>query len=243
MLDTSPSAQVWYAAGRPNVDDLSPCSGYCATCGTAISEGVSVAKIETPSTADFSAYYRFGQHVCSACAWMYRLGKGRPGNYLVYGSQLEYLVISHDSKSEGKRPWLDALQGLDHVPGNTLISGVLTTDVKPRLWHKTQVATRSNFGLYVHAPDYDISTYLSFSFGMFLSLALFMCSVLELGYSKQAIFHGLLTRYDKAKGNLALVMELEKQLSPRRSMDYFVPALLVAGLTKKEQKTCQPPLI
>lgn len=100
----SASQHAWHAAGRPDHGYASSdAGGPCATCAAPLASGaVALSEIETPTTANHADLFRFGaRHVCPACAWLYAAGKGRPGNYLVTGDHIEYLVISVDSVVTG----------------------------------------------------------------------------------------------------------------------------------------------
>lgn len=158
------SQLAWTAAGSPAHGYASECaSTICATCAMPISDGVHLSEIETPTMANHADYFRFGsKHVCHACAWLYGLGKGRPGNYIATPSVLEFVVISLESVVADKRPWLAVFRDLVQLPGDTPAAGVMTTDVKPRLWPRVRLATIARFGLYLHAPDYDVSEWRAF---------------------------------------------------------------------------------
>lgn len=90
---------------HPYTDEA--CDTVCATCAAAITHGVPLTQIETPTTANHADYFRFGsKHVCPACAWLFDAGKGRPGNYIATPGRMEYAVISLESVVTDKRPWL-----------------------------------------------------------------------------------------------------------------------------------------
>ena len=134
---------TWHGAGRPAlVYDVTTHHGHCATCGAAI-DGVAVhiKEIECPTLTQHADFIAHGQHVCPACAWLYGAGKGKPGNFIATPDKYEQAVISLSSVVEDKRPWLTIIREIAKLPSDTPVCGVLTTDVKPRLWPRMQAAT------------------------------------------------------------------------------------------------------
>lgn len=105
----SASQHTWKAAEKPaHPYTEEPTATVCATCAAPIESGVHLAQIETPATANHADYFRFGsKHICPACAWLFAVGKGRPGNYIATPDGLEYAVISLESAAErpAKRRW------------------------------------------------------------------------------------------------------------------------------------------
>lgn len=230
----SASRLAWHAAGQPPHEyRASATSGICATCADALVDGVPLAQIETPTFANHADYFRFGAtHVCPACAWLYGIGKGRPGNYLAYGDRIEFTVISLESVVTDKRPWLDVLRELATLPGDTPVAGVMTTDVKPRLWPRARLASRARCGLYLHAPDYDVSEFREFDLDACLSLVDLMLPALSAGYAKASLYFGLLRDHTRTRRDPAQAMHWETTLASHRHQPYFVPALIAAGVTK-----------
>ena len=210
--------------------------GNCATCGAEIAQGVPISKIENPTFSQNADFLRYSKHVCVACAWLYWAGKGKPGNFLAANNKYEQLVISHESVVEDKDNWHSALTKLSKLPPDTLACGVLTTDVKPRLWPRTKLVTVGNFGLHVHAQDYDLSAFVQFDLAECLAISTIMLDPLISGFSKQSIFHGLLTDYQRASKQISITMHWEQALSPIRSSPAFIPALLITGTTKEAKK-------
>lgn len=238
----SPSHYTWQSAGNPTHPYKEEAiNGQCATCGSPTNIGIPLTEIETPSTANHADYFRFGsKHVCCACAWLYAVGKGRPGNYIANGDRMESLVISQESVVIDKRPWLIALNELAEMPPETSITGVMTTDVKPRLWPKTRFATVENFGLYVHAPDYDLSTWLDFSLNDCLAATRLMREPLLAGFSKASIYHGLFRDFARTGRDPTKAMEWERKLAEMRKKSYFIPALIAAGIKQEDKKDVKP---
>lgn len=232
----SASIHTWQAAGEPaHPYAEEPCSRACATCAAPIAVGVPLREIETPTTANHADLFRFSQHVCRACAWLYAIGKGRPGNYIATQA-LEYAVISLDSVVADKRPWLDVLRDLAALPRDTVVAGVMTTDVKPRLWPRVRLATIDRFGLYVHAPDYDVSEYREFDLRACLDAVTAMLDPLAAGFSKASLMHGLLRDYARAKRDLAAAIAWERALQQHRGQPHFLPALIAAGVRKEPRQ-------
>lgn len=182
MSITAPQ-YVYHCAKSPDVDLVENANCVCATCAAEIPMGVPISKIENPTFSQNADFLRYSKHVCVACAWLYWAGKGKPGNFIAAGSSYAQLVISHESVVENKEPWFKALNRIADMPTDTLACGVLTTDVKPRLWPRTKLATVGNFGLYVHAQDYDLSAYVEFDLFECLRISELIRAPLISGYS------------------------------------------------------------
>ena len=238
----SATLHAWAAAGSsPPPYDAAPAAGHCATCGTETTAGVSLDQIETPTTSGHADLFRFGsQHVCPGCAWLFAAGKGRPGNYIAYGQRLEYTVISLESVVDDKRPWLEVLRDVAALPAQTPIAGVMTTDVKPRLWHRARLASVGQFGLLIHAPDYDVSEWRSFDLAECLSIVDAMLPALHAGFAKQSLYFGLLRDYARASRQLDQAIAWEKTLRPLAASPAFLPALIAAGTTKDQKHDIKP---
>jgi rubredoxin len=240
--EMSASLHTWTAAGspaHPYADEQ--CVTVCATCAAPISSGVPLAQIETPTTANHADYFRFGsKHVCPACAWLFAAGKGRPGNYIATPSGTEYTVISLESVVEDKRPWIDVLADVAAMPPDAPVAGVMTTDVKPRLWPRVRLSTVARFGLYLHAPDYDVSEYREFSLPACLDLIGKMIAPLIAGYAKASLYHGLFRDHARTARDPARALAWDATLAPHRSQPHFLPALIAAGVTKESKQDVKP---
>lgn len=232
----TPSEYIYDCAGRPDIDaNFEPCE-VCATCGIQTNSGIPISSIENPTFSQHADFMRYSKHVCYGCAWLYWSGKGKPGNFIAAGGQYHQLVISHESVVEDKMPWIKRLKMVAQMPFETLVSGVLTTDVKPRLWPRTRLATVGDFGLYVHAPDYDLSDYVRFDLHKCLALSESFSPILVSGFAKMSIYHGLLRDYARAGKNLAQTIGWENQIKSIRATPEFIPALLISGVTKEDKK-------
>jgi len=229
---------AWVAAGKPihqYTEDA--CSTVCATCAMQIIHGVPLSQIETPTTANHADYFRYGsKYVCSACAWLFGAGKGKPGNYIATPNCMEYAVISLDSVVENKRPWIVILKDIAAMPNDTPVAGVMTTDVKPRLWPKTRIATVGRFGLYIHSADYDVSEYREFDLSACVSLIDTMCEPLANGYAKTSLYHGLFRDYARTVRDTVAAIAWEAEILPHRNKPHFLPALIAAGVTMESKR-------
>ncbi|ACL60549.1 hypothetical protein [Methylobacterium nodulans] len=79
---------------------------------------------------------------------------------LALGDRLWWPTIT--DPMEDRPRWRGLLGQIGRTAPGTPMTGVLTTDPKPRLWPRMQAATAGAPGLYVHAPDYDWSRWTSF---------------------------------------------------------------------------------
>lgn len=236
----SASTVVWQGAGCPAPNEkyrVSEHAGRCSTCGTQIDgDAVAIAEIDNPTFSNHADFFRFGgSHVCLACAWLYGAGKGKPGNYIATPDKYEQTVISLESVVEDKRPWLQVIREIANLPPETLVTGVLTTDVKIRLFPRSQLRTVGNFGLYVHCPDYDISQQLDFDLSDLLTTIDLMIPVLTAGFAKASIWYGLGRDHARFSKSIEQCFGWELELSKHRKATYFLPALLMAGVTKEEK--------
>ena len=122
------------------------------------------------------------------------------------------------------------------MPKETPVIGVMTTDPKPRLWPMTQEMTVGNFGLYVHCPDYDVSTFLTLSIETILEYSKFLNDLLNMGFSKKACFYGTLGDKKRAKKDVLRLLRIESTLKEMRCSDGFVVSLLVSGKLPSSNK-------
>lgn len=232
----SPSQLAWNAVGSPEVAGSVTGPALCSVCGSADSSSVPLCAIETPTMGAHADIFRYGgQSVCRACAWLFAAGKGAPGNFVVAGTSLEYAVISLESVVETKRPWLHILRDLATLDLSTPTTGVMTTDVKPRLWPRMRLATVGSFGLYLHAPDYDVSQWWEFSLAECLAITETMQAPLVAGFAKASLFFGLFRDYARTSKRLDETAAWERDLSNLRRSPAFLPALIAAGITKGEK--------
>lgn len=237
----SASQTAWAAAGSPAHEHAMPANGCCATCGAALKSGVSIARVETPTTSGHADLFRFGgEHVCEACAWLFGAGKGRPGNYIAYGDKIEYVTISLESVVADKRPWLHVLREIADLHDDTPIAGVMTTDVKPRLWHRVNSATIGDFGLYVHCLDYDVSEFRRFDLRACLDAIAAIIPALRVGFSKASVYFGLWRDYARASRDIDATARFESAIAPIRTQPHFLPALIAAGVTKGDKQDVKP---
>lgn len=231
---------AWTAAGCPRPNEkyaLSPHRGICSTCGAAVDgEAVAIDEIDSKAFSNHAESFRFGgSHVCLGCGWMYGMGKGKPGNYIAVPGRFEQAVISLESVVEDKRPWLTVIRELAGLPLDTPVNAVLTTDVKIRLWPRSRLSTVGRFGLYVHCPDYDISQHIDCDLDDLLRIIDLMLPALAAGFAKASVWYGLFRDHARMTKHLERAFEWEAQLAPLRKHPAFLPALLMAGVTKEDK--------
>jgi len=219
-------------------------SGFCATCACKI-DGVAVEKeqLQGEAFSRNSDFLKFGNYVCLDCAWMYSYPKITHRNVLACNDWCLWPMISHDTATEERPSWLNALQLFASFDKEAEAVGVLTTDPKPRLWPMTNTVTRDDFGMYIHAPDYNTSSFVSFSLDECLDDCVpLIMKAMELKFSKRAIYNGLLGDFNKAKKDLCGIMALEKEIAKIRSSNAFLPALMASGQRKDgEALDVKPP--
>jgi hypothetical protein len=224
-LHASASGLLWRNSGQPAPRwPLEQAEGYCATCGAPIREGVPTEAINNPTFSRHGDYWRFGSHVCAACAWLYGLGKAKPGNLIAYGGQVASPLIAPGERVS----WGELLPVLAALPDGAPVAGVMTTDVKPRLWPETPLTTRAAFALYVHAPEYDHSGPTRFNPAAALEAMRLLVQALSRGFTKRDCHLGLLRNYAAAARDLAATVELEALLVRHRPEAHFLPALIAA---------------
>lgn len=231
---------IWRAAGEPAHKYAEEAyAGPCATCGASCAgAGVNTEEVNSPTFANHAEFFKFGSHVCRACAWLYGDPKRTHRNVLCVGDELWWPMISAESATEERPSWSDLFFQIYSQPEWTPdapFCGVLTTDPKPRNWPRMRLCTVTRPGLYVHAPDYDVSEYRTFDAQSLIGIEDAVREALLLGFSKQRIYTGLLSDYAKAKKNMKEVMKLEEEFREYRKTPEFVPALLIAQVTKEEK--------
>lgn len=234
----------WEAAGSPapnkrfKVVSTVGADSVCATCGgEAEGEAVTVASIDNNAFSERHESFKYkSSHVCMACAWLYGAGPSKPGNFFSTHEHFEQTVISLESVVADKRPWLHVLRDAALLPSDTACTGVLTTDVKPRLWPRARLASIGSFGLFVHAPDYDTSQWVSFCLHELLEIVDIAIPALQLGFAKASLYHGLLRDYQHFQKKPDSALEIELSIKPFRKSAAFLPAILVAGITKEDLK-------
>lgn len=211
--------------------------GPCATCSAYTEIGIGTEQINNKTFSNHSEFFKFGNHVCPACAWLYGDPKRAHRNVLAVGDELWWPMIGVDSATYERPSWLDLLRDLpDRFDGDEPQCGVLTTDPKPRNWPRMALGTSRHLSLYVHAPDYDTATVVHLD-ALKLRDEFFppIRKAQLAAFSKKRIYHGLLSDFAKTKKDPEGAMRLEMELRKLRRWPEFVPALLISGLTKEEK--------
>lgn len=229
---------LWHAAGCPESGlTTEEASGFCATCGAPL-EGqcAPVAQISGKSTFSQHADFVQGTHFCPGCAWLYNIGKGKPGNVIAVGDALYFPMISAESaRAEGRLSWREVFAEIGPLPGETPVAGILTTDFKPRLFPRMRLASVGTLTLYVHSPDHDQSGLLTFDRFRVIEAIDLISECLALGFTKARCHFGLLVDFDRVrKLGADRVVSLENQLDLHRHEPHWIPALLAAHKPLKE---------
>lgn len=229
----TPSQLIWRNSGSPATEHKSVLAAElasCGTCGGTSERWISSASIVTPTFGNHADFLR-GNFVCQACAWLFCIGKARPGNVLAYDDIALFPVLSALGVSEGRPRMSDALKSFAMRPNSTDCVAIITTDTKPRVWPRARMASRRYFGCYIHAGEYDTSGFRHADLDGILSAVKVIASALTtpLKCSKALIRRGLFTDAEKLTKNGALVSRIEAALRPLRDTPEFLPALIVAG--------------
>jgi hypothetical protein len=231
------SELIWQNLGSPQGKfELYECDSFCCTCGIKINLGARKNDFIGIAFSRQSEFTRFSEFACAACAYMYSFPKENHRNLIAFNKEIHFPMISHDSATEERKNWYEVLKKvLNEKP--KLITGIITTDPKPRLWCMLELVTYDNFGLYIHNPDYNISEFFYFDLSKCLDYAELIIQCLNLGFSKQACFTSLLSDLKKANKDLKKALELESKLKSIRNTKEFIPALMISGLKKEAKET------
>ena len=194
---TSAPDLVWRNAGKPKHKYAEEkYEGVCATCAAPIEVGVSAEQINNPTFSNHSEFFKFGTHVCRACAWLYGDPKRTHRNVLAVGDELWWPMISvENAQKQGRTSWRDLLLAVDlwsdpafgseaELPPDAPICGVLTTDPKPRNWPRMRLSTVRAPMLYVYAPAFDVSSLVSIDLSILGEIMDLIAEAQELGFAR-----------------------------------------------------------
>lgn len=206
---------------------FAPATGRCVTCGAGIAAGVPFAAIDNETFSGHAEFARWGTHACAACAWLYGDPKRTHRGMLVIGAEGWWPTIKADL--DGRPRWREALLRIGKAAPQTPMTGVLTTDPKPRLWPRAQLAVCARPGVYLHIPEQDISGWVSFDLAGVRDALDAVDRALALGASKTLALRGLWGSPALAdKAGLAAVAAAERALAPLRGSVEMVIAAVVA---------------
>lgn len=124
---------------------------------------------------------------------MYGEPKRHHRGVLALGGRIAWSLLG--TKPDGDRPrwrqmWGDVAR-MAKVAPDTPMTGVLTTDVKPRLWPRCRPATASRPGVYLHSPDHDWSAWVDLDLGRVAACMSTLDYAVSIGASKLACWSGL----------------------------------------------------
>jgi hypothetical protein len=226
---------LWDNSGKPQHKFTEESvQGFCACCGAPIQYGAPVSEIVTDTFARQSDFMAHGTHICGSCAWMCTNVKVTHRNVIAAGTEVWWPMIGHDSATDDRPSWYDVLRIVANMPAETPVIGVITTDPKPRLWPMAQQRTVSDFGLYVHCPDYDFSEFVIFDIQECLEIADIITPLMAEGFSKRSCYFSVLSDMKKVKKNPLEFLKKEVQLKELRKSPAFIAALLIAGEKKED---------
>lgn len=242
MPDTAPQI-IWHAAGRPapggktgSTYAFEPCEGVCATCAAPITEGVpfeprrGVSGVNNATFYGHAEYARYGTHVCAACAWMYGEPKRHHRGVLAIGNRIAWPLLG--TKPDGDRPrwrqmWGDVAR-MAKVAPDTPMTGVLTTDVKPRLWPRCKPATAARPGVYLHSPDHDWSAWVDLDLGRVAACMSILDYAVSIGASKRACWSGIGLNTKLIDKHPEAVERIDAALAPHKGSAELLVAVLTA---------------
>lgn len=212
---------------------LEKIAGTCATCAAPIKEGVpfqprrGVAGINNDTFSGYAEYARWGTHVCPACAWLFGDPKRMHRAVLVVGEHGWWPTIAQTI--EGRPRWRHALREIALAHPDTPMTGILTTDPKPRLWPRANIATCGSPGLYLHIPEQDISTWRALNLQRIAVCLAAIDLAMAAGATKTAALHGLLASPKLVdKLGLGKVIAIEDRLAPLRASIEFGVGIVIA---------------
>lgn len=234
----SASQLIWRNAGEPShkyTEEFYDGSFACATCAALTETGIHTDQINNPTFSNHAEFFKFGTHVCRACAWLFGDPKRAHRNVLAVGDELWWPMISVENATEERPSWLELFRRLEDMDSELPLCGVLTTDPKPRNWPRMQLSTVGAPGLYTHAPDYDVAEFRILDVATVLGISMHVRAALSAGFSKLACYHGLSRDYKRFIKNYEEVKHVESALKHYRPVPEFVPALLITQITKEEK--------
>lgn len=207
--------------------------GVCATCAAAIEIGVpfaarrGVSGIDNDTFSGHAHYASWGTHVCPACAWLYGDPKRTHRALLVVGSRGWWPTIAQNI--EGRPRWRNVLAEIGAAPPDELMTGIMTTDPKPRLWPRAQLAACGAPGLYLHIPEQDISGWRQLALADVFGALAAIDVALTAGATKTMALRGL-WGVSKLVDKLGIdaVAAIERRLAPLRGTTEFSLAVVIA---------------
>jgi hypothetical protein len=210
-----------------------PAMGHCAICGAAITEGVpfaprrGVVGIDNPTFSGYAEYARWGSHVCRACAWLCGDPKRTHRAMLVVGDRGWWPTIAQ--AIDGRPRWRNILGEIARAAPEMPMTGVLTTDPKPRLWPRAQLATCGRPGMYFHCPEQDISGWRQFDLRTVAQALAAVNAAITIGATKSAALRGIWTMPTLAdRHGTKIVDRVERRLAEYRGSTEFMIAAVVA---------------
>lgn len=238
-MTTAPQV-IWRAFGNRAPEGktgsryrFEPAPGRCATCGTEIAEGVpfaprrGIAGIDNDTFSGHAEYARWGSHVCPACAWLYGDPKRTHRGMLVVGEAGWWPTIA--KPIECRPRWRHVLREVARAAPETPMTGILTTDPKPRLWPRAQLAACAAPGLYLHIPEQDISRWSVFDLRQVALALADIDSALAIDASKTAVLRGLWSAPALAdRHGIDRIDAVESRLALRRGSIEFSIAMVIA---------------
>lgn len=227
-LPRSPSEHLWCAAGSPMpswpIVAVDPVP--CATCGVETTRGVLRSALVSKTFSRAPEFLRFSNTICVSCAWMYDDPKRKHRSVLAIGNQIWWPAMGLQSASIDRPTWGAVIAILERAPAGEPVTALMTTNPKPRLWPFAHVASTSRCGMYLHAPEYDVSGYIDIDRHRLAEAYRHVCDDLAAGYTKRAIMYGI-PMHTAFRGDRRGFAR-ESELQEMRRQAEFLPALLAA---------------
>lgn len=197
----------------------------CGICGE-YGEALHMKRVTKANTADIADTFRHSNHVCPACAACFAESRLLTSNLYAdsTGSACKPMVALSSATDE--RPaWRDLVRRL--APGTETVA-VFTSNTKRRLWPLAVVSTVGP-AWRVLFVDGETERVLTVDYQNLLTVLGILESLLDDGFTKQAIATNLLTAFKLIHANdLTRIIERERTVAALRGTDEFALALFIA---------------
>ena len=241
MYLTAPQL-IWSESGKPFIETIGKSNAVnpetetaCAICNVTIKrkEWAHLAKPVTriPSYSRHADFLKWpSEYLCMACSWFHSNTTQKHRNVLaIQGHGTHWPTLT--TEQEGRHTWKSALQWLLEIDGDTIMTGLCTTDIKPRFWPSCRLGTARNPVIYMHtnfgwsAPLYILSVDIKTILERYVPL-IEECT--RLGFTKKAIWQGLMLAPNICKKDTRFSINTEYLMTNYRQDPNFRMALAIS---------------